>query len=50
MHQVLDFLVDAITPYVGLDELSGMWALGFFGRWRATLVASIRFGQGLLLL
>jgi len=31
---VLDFLVDAVTPYVGLDELSGVWAFGFFGRWR----------------
>jgi len=31
---VLDFLVDAVTPYVGLDELRGVWALGFFGRWR----------------
>ncbi|CAJ1424219.1 unnamed protein product [Effrenium voratum] len=31
---VLDFLVDICTPYLGMDALGGVWAIGFFGRWK----------------
>ena len=44
-QQVLDFLVDAVTPYVGLDELSGMWALGFFGRLCRVVDPSVHGGH-----
>ena len=29
---VLDYLVDICTPYLGMDALGGVWAIGFFGR------------------